>query len=160
MKSKKQFSKELADHLASVTKIVRSVSYDIEAFNECLTDNAGVINVLNELVDWCEITGTPLNIEAIRAGLDGKSLPGCENWKGSTTDARIPVFTRVMPPDQTRWFPPGQPGPEPLHDPWYGVYSKQLAASFLDGVLVMFFLKERHTRNASRKPRRQELLFS
>lgn len=55
---------------------------------------------------------------------------------------------------------PGQPDPEPLHDPWFGVYSKQLAASFLDGVLVMFFLKERHTRDARRRPTRQELLFS
>lgn len=38
---------------------------------------------------------------------------------------------------------PGQKDPEPLHEPWYGVYSKQLAAAFLDGVLLLWFIQLR-----------------
>lgn len=37
----------------------------------------------------------------------------------------------------------GQPDPEPLHEPWYGVFSKQLAAAFLDGVLLLWFIQQR-----------------
>jgi hypothetical protein len=38
---------------------------------------------------------------------------------------------------------------EPLHEPWYGVFSRQLACAFLDGVLLAFFVHQkgskRHT---------------
>jgi len=37
----------------------------------------------------------------------------------------------------------GQKDPEPLHEPWYGVFSKQLAGAFLDGVLLLWFIQQR-----------------
>lgn len=64
----------------------------------------------------------------------------------------------------------GQPDPEPLHEPWYGVYSKQMATAFLDGVLLMFFssqLSERKkpsrkkpSRKREKNPRSQQLQFT
>ncbi len=32
---------------------------------------------------------------------------------------------------------------EPLHEPWFGVFSRQLANVFLDGVLLTFFVQQK-----------------
>ena len=60
---------------------------------------------------------------------------------------------------------PGRSDPEPLHEPWYGVFSKQLAAAFLDGVLLMWFAQQRLRPPKPRPPktadqRIQEFQFS
>lgn len=58
---------------------------------------------------------------------------------------------------------PGKPDPIPLHEPWYGVFSKQMANSFLDGVLLMFFLQAKRQKPPDKPPAKhkvQELQFS
>lgn len=49
----------------------------------------------------------------------------------------------------------GQPDPEPLHEPWFGVFSKQLAGAFLDGVLLLWFIQQRKTEPAVPPPQPQ-----
>lgn len=46
----------------------------------------------------------------------------------------------------------GQTDPEPLHEPWFGVFSKQLAGAFLDGVLLLWFIQQRKTEPAVPPP--------
>jgi len=77
MKSKKQFSRSLEDNLERLKSHMRSLESSIESWNEDQTDNSGVINVLHELADFCEITSQPLNVDSVRAALAGRSLAGC-----------------------------------------------------------------------------------
>jgi len=67
----------LLDRDGLLRKLSDSVISHVNNFNEDQVDNGSIIEVLTELTDFCELTGSTITIDAMRCALNGRSITGC-----------------------------------------------------------------------------------